>query len=52
MTFLNGSTPIGTAPLDATGTAVLITKALPAGVNNISASYAGDGILNPSTSGL
>jgi hypothetical protein len=51
VTFLNGSTPIGTAPLDATGTAVLVTKALPAGVNSLSASYAGDGILNPSVSG-
>jgi Pro-kumamolisin, activation domain/Bacterial Ig-like domain (group 3) len=51
VTFLNGTTPIGTAPLDATGTAVLTTKALPAGVNNISANYAGDGVLNPSVSG-
>ncbi len=51
VTFLNGTTLIGTAPLDATGNAVLVTKALPAGINNISASYAGDSILNPSTSG-
>jgi len=51
VTFLNGSTRIGTATLDATGTAVLVTKALPAGINNISASYAGDGILTASESG-
>ncbi len=50
VTFLNGSTPIGTAPLDATGTAVLITKGLAAGIHSLSASYAGDGILNPSMS--
>jgi hypothetical protein len=51
VTFLDGTTPIGTATPDATGTAVLVTKTLAAGPNNITASYSGDAALNPSVSG-
>jgi len=50
VTFLSGSTAIGTAVLNATGTAVLVTKTLPAGLNSITASYPGDGATNPSVS--
>ena len=50
VTFLDGKTPIGTVAPDATGTAVLATKTLTAGPNNIPASYSGDAALNPSVS--
>ena len=51
VTFLDGKTPIGAVAPDATGTAVLVTKTLAAGLNNITASYSGDAALNPSISG-
>jgi hypothetical protein len=47
VTFLDGKTPIGTVAPDATGTAVLVTKTLTAGPNNITASYSGDAALTP-----
>lgn len=50
ITFVNGTTALATVPVDATGTAVLVTNALPAGTNNITASYSGDAVLNPSVS--
>jgi uncharacterized delta-60 repeat protein len=42
VTFLDGSTPIGTAALDATGTATLSTSALTLGTHSITFSYPGD----------
>jgi hypothetical protein len=51
VTFLDGKTPIGAVAPDAAGTAVLVTKTLAAGLNNITASYSGDAALNPSISG-
>ena len=50
VTFLNGSTSIGTATLDAKGNAVLVVTSLPAGTDNLSASYPGDAALQPSIS--
>jgi Pro-kumamolisin, activation domain/Bacterial Ig-like domain (group 3) len=50
ITFLNGTTTLGAVPVDPTGTAVLVTNALSAGTNNITASYSGDVVLNPSIS--
>ena len=51
VTFSNGTTTIGTVPLDATGTAVLVATNLAGGTNNITASYSGDTVLNPSQGG-
>ena len=48
VTFKNGETVLGTAPLSA-GIASLTTTALPVGVLNISANYAFDGIYGAST---
>lgn len=50
VTFFNGSTSIGTANLDSNGNAVLVTASLPAGIDNLTASYPGDAILQPSIS--
>ncbi len=50
VTFYSGTTVIGSAPLDATGTAVLVSTTIPGGTNNLSASYSGDSVLNPSVS--
>lgn len=41
--FSNGNTSIGTAVLNANGKATLITKSLPPGTINFTATYAGDG---------
>lgn len=50
VTFLDGTTTIGTAALDGTGTATLVVKTLVAGTHTISANYAGDTILTASGS--
>ncbi len=42
VTFLDGSTPIGTAALDGSGRATLTTSALAPGTYGITASYGGD----------
>src|SRR3989441_10434596 len=42
ITFTDGSTPLGSAPLNATGSATLATTSLSVGTHTISASYAGD----------
>jgi autotransporter-associated beta strand protein len=42
VTFMEGSTPLGTANLNASGNAVFTTTALTLGTHNITASYAGD----------
>ncbi|HEY4355924.1 MAG TPA: FG-GAP-like repeat-containing protein, partial [Acidobacteriaceae bacterium] len=49
ITFLNGSTPIGTGTLSS-GVAALRTTALPEGTNTLTASYPGDGNFLSSTS--
>jgi hypothetical protein len=51
VTFLDGSTVLGTAALDGTGTAVLVTKTLAGGQHTLTASYPGDGIITASVSG-
>jgi hypothetical protein len=43
ITFLSGSTVLGTAPLNASGAAQLATTALPAGTDVVKASYAAQG---------
>jgi subtilase family serine protease len=50
VTFLDGSTSIGVAVLDSTGTATLVTKRLSGGIHNLTASYPGDSLLTPSVS--
>jgi VCBS repeat-containing protein len=52
ITFSDGSTSLGTAALDSTGTASLTTSALGVGTHTITASYAGDSNFNASTSSL
>jgi len=49
VTFLNGSTPLGSAALNA-GTASLVTSQLPPGIDSITAVYSGDANFNGSTS--
>jgi hypothetical protein len=50
VTFLDGSTSLGTAQLNASGVATLSTTALVAGSNSITASYGGDAKNSSSTS--
>ena len=50
VTFLDGSTSIGAAALDSTGTATLVIKTLAGGPHNLTASYPGDSVLTPSVS--
>ena len=50
VTFLDGSTSLGTAQLTATGGATLNLSSLPVGTNSISASYGGDTNDSPSSS--
>jgi hypothetical protein len=50
VTFLDGTTAIGSATLDGTGTATLVLATLSAGTHNISASFPGDSILTSSVS--
>jgi len=51
MTFLDGATVLGTAPLDATGTATLVVSSLTAGSHNLSSNYSGDAVLQASSGG-
>jgi len=48
--FHEGSTSLGTSPLDGAGVAVLRINTLAAGVHSLSASYSGDGKFSGSTS--
>jgi subtilase family serine protease len=50
VTFLNGTTVIGSAKVDKTGTATLTTRKLPVGTNSLTASYSGDANLTTSVS--
>ena len=50
VTFLDGTTSLGTAPLNASGVATFSTTTLAAGSNSITASYGGDANNSPSTS--
>jgi hypothetical protein len=50
VTFLTGTTSIGTAPLNANGVATLTTTSLPAGTDSVTAAYAGSGTFSGSTS--
>jgi hypothetical protein len=50
VTFYDGTTSIGTATLDATGSAVLTTSSLALGTHIISVSYGGSSIMAASTS--
>jgi len=52
VTFLDGTTSLGTAPLTATGGATLNLASLPVGTNSISAAYGGDTNDSPSTSAV
>jgi len=51
VTFVDGSTTLGTAPLDATGTATLAVSSLAPGTHNISSNYSGDAVLQASSGG-
>jgi probable HAF family extracellular repeat protein len=42
VTFLDGTTQLGTASLDSEGVATLATSRLPAGINTVTVSYTGD----------
>jgi sugar lactone lactonase YvrE len=50
VTFTNGTTVVGSAPLDSTGVATLIPASLPVGSFTIVATYSGDAEHSPSTS--
>ena len=50
VTFLDGNTSFGSAPLDAAGVAVLRINTLAAGAHSLTASYAGDAKFDGSTS--
>ena len=50
VTFDDGTTPLGTATVDANGQATLFVSTLSQGSHQITAVYAGNGSLNPSTS--
>ena len=51
VTFLDGTTSLGSAKLDATGTATLAVSNLTPGTHNIYANYSGDAILQASSGG-
>jgi hypothetical protein len=51
VTFVDGSTPLGTVTLDATGTATLAVSSLAPGTHNISSNYSGDAVLQASSGG-
>ena len=50
VTFFNGTTALGGVKVPKSGAAVFVTRKLPAGVNNLTASYSGDGLLTSSVS--
>ncbi|KAL8971230.1 MAG: hypothetical protein Q9197_003381, partial [Variospora fuerteventurae] len=49
VTFFDGSTPIGTAPLDGSGAASFVATGLGVGGHSITASYAGDDNIDAAT---
>jgi hypothetical protein len=49
--FVDGSTTLGTATLDATGTATLQVSSLAPGTHNLSSNYSGDAVLQASSGG-
>jgi len=51
VTFLDGSSALGTTALDASGTAVLTTAALALGSHSITAAYSGSAVYTGSTTG-
>jgi parallel beta-helix repeat protein len=51
VTFYDGSTPLGTVPVDASGKARLITSSLAIGSHSLTASYGGDADLLAGASG-
>lgn len=52
ITFTDGATPIGSVPLNASGTAVLVTSTLARGAHTIIASYPGTDLYAPATSSV
>ena len=52
MTFKDGSTVLGNAPLDGSGVATYSTGALDSGSHDIAAEYAGDGVYAPGATGM
>ena len=52
VSFTDGNTPIGSVPLNANGTAVLVTSTLSRGVHTITASYPGTNLYAPATSSV
>jgi hypothetical protein len=50
VTFVDGSTPLGTAPLGTNGQAQFMTSGLAAGTHSIVAKYPGDSVYGPSQS--
>ena len=51
VTFSDGVTVLGTAPVDTSGQATLITRGLPAGDASVTGSYGGDADFAPAASG-
>ncbi len=51
VTFYDGSTPLGSAPVNGSGTAILTVSALPPGGHAIAASFAGNDVDLPASSG-
>ncbi len=49
VTFLDGTTTLGTAPLDGAGVATFTTSTLAPGLHTIGAKYPGDSLYGPST---
>lgn len=52
VTFFDGTTAVGTKPLDANGSATLVLSSLTTGVHSLSAKYAGDSNYGPVSSGV
>jgi hypothetical protein len=50
VTFLDGSSQLGTEPVGTGGSATFTTSTLPSGSNSLTASYSGDGLNTSSTS--
>jgi hypothetical protein len=51
-TFSDGSTPLGSAPLNSSGTATFSTSSLSMGTHTITASYGGSANFNPSSASV
>jgi hypothetical protein len=52
VTFFDGTTPLGTRPLNAAGVAMLSSTTLPTGSHNLTAVYSGDNNYTTSTSSI